>query len=87
MSTLDDWIDDTCRALGLPPDSVTHERRDELLDLTRDVARGVARIAGPVTTYLVGIAVGSGMPPAQAVATVAGLAAAHAPAGEDGPPA
>ena len=43
--------------------------------MTRDVAHGVARIAGPLTCYLVGIAVGRGADPAQALAKVTALTA------------
>ena len=74
MSTLDDWIADAAHALGLPPESVPHDLRDALLDVTRDVAHGVARIAGPLSTYLIGVAVGAGMPPSTAVERVADLA-------------
>ena len=75
MSTLDDWVGQACDALDLPNDSIPADRRDALLDLTRDVAHGVARIAGPLTCYLVGIAVGRGADPAQALAKVSALAA------------
>ena len=60
MSTLDDWIVQASAALDLPPDAMPTDLRNELLDLTRDVAHGVARIAGPLTCYLVGVAVGRG---------------------------
>ena len=73
MSTLDDWMAQAARALDLPADSVTTELRDELLDLTRDVAHGVARIAGPLTCYLVGVAVGRGQTPAAALAALAAV--------------
>jgi hypothetical protein len=73
MSTLDDWIAQAGAALDLPADSIPDDLRDALLDLTRDVAHGVARIAGPLTCYLVGIAVGRGADPAQALATVSAL--------------
>jgi len=73
MSTLDDWMAQAARALDLPADSVTNELRDELLDLTRDVAHGVARIAGPLTCYLAGIAVGRGQSPAAALAALTAL--------------
>jgi hypothetical protein len=73
MSTLDDWIAQVGDALDLPADSIPDDLRDALLDLTRDVAHGVARIAGPLTCYLVGIAVGRGADPAQALATVSAL--------------
>ena len=76
MSTLDDWIGQACDALDLPTESIPTDRRDALLDLTRDVAHGVARIAGPLTCYLVGIAVGRGADPAQALAKITVLTAA-----------
>ncbi len=74
MSTLDDWIAEVSTALELPADSIPSDRRDALLDLTREVAHGVARIAGPLTCYLLGIAVGRGADPVQALATVNALA-------------
>ena len=77
MSTLDDWIDDAAEALSLPPASIPTGLRDELLDLTRDVAHGVARIAGPLTCYLVGLAVANGASPTAAVASLKDLLAAR----------
>ena len=73
MSTLDDWIIDASRALEIPADSIPADLRNDLLDLTRDVAHGVARVAGPLTTYLVGIAVGRGQAPSAAMAAVSAL--------------
>ena len=70
MSTLDDWIMRAAGDLGLPPDSITADLRTELLDVTRDVAHGVARVAGPLTCYLIGVAVGRGDPPHAALATL-----------------
>lgn len=70
MSTLDDWITEATAALGLPADSVPTPVRDQLLDVTRDVAHGVTRIAGPLTCYLIGIAVGRGADPSTAAAAV-----------------
>ena len=75
MSTLDDWVGQACDALDLPADSIPTQQRDALLDMTRDVAHGVARIAGPLTCYLIGIAVGRGADPAEALARVTALAA------------
>lgn len=77
MSTLESWVAEASTALNLPSDSIDTALRDELLDVTRDVAHGVARIAGPLTTYLIGLAVGAGMPRADAVRIVSELAAAH----------
>jgi len=70
MSTLDDWIMRAAADLDLPPDSITADLRTELLDVTRDVAHGVARVAGPLTCYLIGVAVGRGDPPHAALATL-----------------
>ena len=70
MSTLDDWVMRAARDLGLPPDSITADLRTELLDMTRDVAHGLARVAGPLTCYLIGVAVGRGDPPHAALATL-----------------
>ena len=58
LPNLDHWIADLAPALGLGDVDVPLR---PLLDLTRDVAHGVARPAGPITTYLVGLAVAQGM--------------------------
>lgn len=79
MSTLEDWTSDAAVALGLPAATIDTELRNELLDVTRDVAHGVARVAGPLTTYLIGLAVGGGMPRAEAVRVVTELAADRTP--------
>ncbi len=73
MSTLDEWLVQASRSLNLNTDAVTADLRNELLDLTRDVAHGVARIAGPLTCYLVGVAVGRGQSPSAALAAVTAL--------------
>lgn len=53
MSTLDAWTTQVCHALDLDPASLD---RDLLLDLTKEVAHGVARPAAPLTAFLVGLA-------------------------------
>jgi hypothetical protein len=70
MSTLDDWVDAVTVDLGLtgPVD------RSLVLDLARDVAHGVARPAAPLTTYLLGLAVGAGADPKTAAAQISALA-------------
>jgi hypothetical protein len=80
MSTLDDWIMRAAAELKLSPDAIPADLRNDLLDLTRDVAHGVARVAGPLTCYLVGVAVGRGAPPHAALAAVTAALAATAPA-------
>ena len=54
---LDAWVSDLSAALNLGDLDVP---TGLLLDLTRDAAHGVTRPAGPLTTYLVGIAVARG---------------------------
>ena len=54
---MDSWVDALTRALELPAAVDT----DTVLDVARDVAHNVERRAAPVTTYLVGVAVGRGM--------------------------
>lgn len=80
MSTLEKWLADAAEALSLPPVPIPADLRDELLDLTRDVAHGVARIAGPLTCYLVGLAVAGGAAPSTAIGIVKDLAAQREPA-------
>lgn len=71
MNTLEEWTAAACAELGLEPGNVDVPT---VLDLARDVAHGVARPAAPLTAYLAGIAVGRGMPAAEAAARVARLA-------------
>ncbi len=58
MTTIESWLDEACRLLGLP-DVPGPEVTDRLLELARDVAHGIARPAAPLTTYLLGLAVGT----------------------------
>jgi hypothetical protein len=55
VNVLDQWVADVLTALELDPAGYD---RDLLLDLTRDVAHGVARPAAPLTAYLAGLAAG-----------------------------
>jgi hypothetical protein len=71
MADLEPWIAAVCAELGLDPDVDAAV----VLDLARDVAHGVARPAAPLTTFLVGRAVGAGVPLAEAAAKVTALAA------------
>lgn len=50
--TLHDWIDELCDALDIEAEF------DEslVLDLARDAAHNVERVAAPITTYLLGFA-------------------------------
>jgi Domain of unknown function (DUF6457) len=80
MSTLDDWIAQASDTLDLPADTLSTELRAELLDLTRDVAHGVARVAGPLTCYVLGVAVGRGADPKAALTALTAVVPAQSPA-------
>lgn len=71
MSTMERWIDAVCAEFGLDPAEVDFR---VLLDVAGDVAHGVARPAAPVTTYLLGLAVGRGEPAGDAMARLRELA-------------
>jgi hypothetical protein len=63
---LDAWVAAVSRELGVDvPVDV-----DLLLDLARDAAHGVERKSAPITTYLLGVAVGRGASPEDAAAAV-----------------
>ena len=82
VSTLEQWLQVACADLGIDPASVDLRA---VLELTRDVSRGVDRPAAPVTAYLLGVAVGQGLAPAGGIARLAALAgswAAEHPAGD-----
>jgi len=68
---LDDWVDTLLPALGLEQGTVDV---DAVLELASTAAHTVARPAAPLTAYLVGVAVGRGVPFADAVAVVTRLA-------------
>lgn len=72
MSALDEWLSAACAELALDPDEVDVPL---VLNLARDVAHGVLRPGAPVTTYLLGLAVGRGAEPRQAAAALGELAA------------
>jgi len=76
MTTLDDWTAAACAELGI--DLATVDLR-QILDLARDAAHQVDRPAAPVTAFLLGLAVGGGMPADQAAARLRALAGAWPP--------
>lgn len=54
---LDEWVAEAAELTGVDPAEVPI---DLVLELARRAAHGVARPAAPVTTFLLGLAVGSG---------------------------
>ena len=75
MSDLDDWVRAVCAEFGLDPAVAA----DVVLDVARDVAHGVERPAAPLTTFLLGRVVETGVPLADAAARISRLAAGWRP--------
>ena len=74
MSTpdpLDAWIETACAELGVDPGD---EYTKTILNLTRVIAHKVDRRGAPLTSYLLGLAVGSGQPLADAAARLQDIA-------------
>jgi hypothetical protein len=76
MTTLDSWTAAACADLGIDQAAVDVR---QILDLARDAAHQVDRPAAPVTAYLLGLAVGGGMPADQAATRLRALAAGWQP--------
>ena len=67
---MQNWLDAVKKELGIDADVDV----DLILDVAKDAAHNVQRPAAPVTTYLLGLAVGAGASPADAAAKIATLA-------------
>ena len=71
MADVEDWLARVGEALGVPVAEVLpKDLRREMLDLTGDIAHNVVRVAVPWTSYLIGVAVGRGVAPAEALRIV-----------------
>jgi hypothetical protein len=69
--TLDEFVEAACAALGLDPQEVP---RDMVLELARDVAHNTVRPAAPISTFLLGLAVGKGAALAESAARLTAVA-------------
>ncbi len=76
MSDLTDWTDRATAELGLG-DVLDDVAIATILDLARDAAHNVARPAAPLTTFLLGLAVGRGMDRDAVAAQLTALALAQ----------
>lgn len=56
---LDEFLAEVSQALGTDP-ALIAEVRDDLLDLTKDVAHNAIRPAAPLSAFLVGLSLGQG---------------------------
>jgi hypothetical protein len=54
---MSDWLEELASALAV--DALSHEETGAVLKLARDVAHGVERKFAPLSTYLLGVAVGN----------------------------
>lgn len=75
--SMTNWLTTLGAELGTDDLPLDDAAITNLLELTREAAHGVERIAGPLTTFLVGVAVGRGAN--VAVATEAALALLEEP--------
>jgi Rieske Fe-S protein len=87
MSTLEEWTAAVGARLGLGLDPLSTVQARTVLDLARDVAHAVDRPAAPLTSYLLGLAVGRGLTLPEAADRIRALAADWAESTEpaDGP--
>jgi hypothetical protein len=74
VADVEEWLARAGDALGvLVEDVLPEELRGEMLELTGDIAHNVVRVAVPWTSYLMGVAVGRGASPEEALRIVRGL--------------
>ncbi len=71
---VDMWLGEVAGALDVTLDDVLPAAtQQELLTLTGEVAHNVVRLAVPLSSYLIGVAVGRGASPQEAMRIVGGL--------------
>ena len=80
---LDEWLRAAAAELELDDVDFSNDTMHTLLDLARDSAHQVERVAAPLTTFLVGIAVGRGASLGAAAAQLTELALHRPPTGSD----
>ncbi len=74
---LEQWLQTLSSELGTDDITFDNDTMHTLLDLARDSAHQVERIAAPLTTFLVGVAVGRGESVGAASAKATALAMSH----------
>ena len=67
------WLTNLAAELGISDVALDEDAVHTLLDLARDSAHEVERVAAPLTTFLVGIAVGRGATLGRTAATATAL--------------
>ena len=78
VADLGAWLGAVGTELEVPVEEVLSESvQDEMLALTGEIAHSVVRVAVPLTSYLMGVAVGRGASPEEALRIVSGLLPGH----------
>jgi hypothetical protein len=71
VAEVEEWLAQAGEALDVSVvDVLPKDLRREMLDLTGDIAHNVVRVAVPWTSYLMGVAVGRGASPQEAMRIV-----------------
>ena len=73
MTTLDEWAAAAAAELGV--EAPDRDAQRQVLDVAREVAHNVLRPAAPLSTFLMGVAVGRGASLEEATAALVRLAA------------
>jgi hypothetical protein len=74
MADVGQWLAEVADTLDITlDDALPEEMQSALLDVTGDIAHNVVRLAVPLSSYLIGVAVGRGALPQDAIAAVAAL--------------
>lgn len=74
MADVETWLGEVAGTLDVTLEDVLPEAtQNELLTLTGDIAHNVVRLAVPLSSYLIGVAVGRGASPQEAIQAVGGL--------------
>ncbi len=79
---LDTWLATCATGLEIDDLRLTSDTMHTLLDLARDSAHQVTRVSAPLTTFLVGVAVGRGASLGAAAAKVTALLVGDQPGEE-----
>ncbi len=74
MTELSSWLNTVSSELGITDVELDNNDIHILLDLARDSAHEVERLAAPLTSYLVGVAVGRGASLGSVAAKITALA-------------
>lgn len=74
MADVEMWLGEVAGALDVTLEDVLPPgTQEELLTLTGDIAHNVVRLAVPLSSYLIGVAVGRGASVQEAIRIVGGL--------------